>query len=210
MMGIEGNGERAAEGAAVATDRKGAGDSKVRMIKTTAKLLQRQGYHATGLNQIVAESGSPKGSMYFYFPGGKEQLAAEAIALAGRRITGVLQAHAADTALASLDAYLVTVATYLERSDYADGCPIATVALEVGPTSTIVGQACADAFDRSEAEVAAWLERDGAEPGEAARLATIVYAAIEGALLLAKARRSNQPLERLRAALPDLLGQPRP
>lgn len=185
-----------------------ASDSKERMVKTTAKLLQRQGYHATGLNQIMAESGSPKGSMYFHFPGGKEQLAAEAIALAGRRIVSVLRGHERTSAREALDAYLVTLTGFLERSDFEDGCPIATVALEVAPVSEMLGQACTEAFDCCEAEVAAWLERDGYPPAEAARRATLVYAAVEGALLLAKGRRSTEPLERVRAAISDLLGSP--
>jgi len=176
------------------------------MLDTTATLLQRQGYHATGLNQIVAESGSPKGSMYFHFPGGKEQLAAEAIELAGRRIVDALHHHSRESALASLDSYLAWLARWLERTHFEQGCPIATVALEVGPTSALVGQACADAFDRLEGAVVEWLRADGYEEAHARDRAVLIYAAIEGALVLAKGRRSTEPLHRLRAALPQLLG----
>lgn len=54
-------------------------ESKMKILSTASVLFQKQGYHATGLNQIIKESGCPKGSLYYYFPEGKEQLATEAI-----------------------------------------------------------------------------------------------------------------------------------
>ncbi len=175
------------------------------MVSTTAQLLQRQGYHATGLDQIVAESRSPKGSMYFHFPGGKEQLAAEAIAYAGRRLREGLRAHHSGTTLASLDAYLVTAEHYLEGSNFERGCPIATVALEVGTASPAVGQACSEAFDGLQHEIAEWLAADGLPPAEAMDTAMLVTIALEGALVLAKATRSVAPIEALRSHFPRLI-----
>jgi TetR/AcrR family transcriptional repressor of lmrAB and yxaGH operons len=180
------------------------------MLTTTAKLLQRQGFNGTGLNQIVAEAGAPKGSMYFHFARGKEQLAAEAIARSGAYVESALAHHVGASAIESLDAYLVDVAAVLERSGYLDGCPIATVALEVGANSEEIGDACADAFERLIGRVASWIEADGADPVTARDRAMLVYAAIEGALVFAKARRSIEPLTRLRAQLPHLLATPQP
>ena len=122
-------------------------DARRRMVVTTAKLLQRQGYNGTGLNQIVAEAEAPKGSLYFHFPGGKEQLAAEAIAASAAYLDAGLRACERASALASLDLYVEEAAKLLERTDYAEGCPIATVILEVGTSSALIGKACADAVD---------------------------------------------------------------
>ncbi|WP_256860452.1 TetR/AcrR family transcriptional regulator [Bacillus sonorensis] len=60
--------------------------SRDKILRTASRLFRKQGYHATGLAQITAESGAPRGSIYYYFPGGKEKLAAEAIKLTGERI----------------------------------------------------------------------------------------------------------------------------
>ena len=136
-------------------------DARRRMVTTTAKLLQRQGYHGTGINQIVTEAEAPKGSLYFHFPGGKEQLAAEAIAASAAYLDRALLACERPTAAESLDLYVAEAAGMLERSNFHDGCPIATVTLEVGPTSEMIGDACAEAVELMVTRLAGWLERDG-------------------------------------------------
>ena len=47
-----------------------------RIVDASAELFRRQGYNATGVKQIVTEAQAPFGSLYHFFPGGKEQLAA--------------------------------------------------------------------------------------------------------------------------------------
>jgi TetR/AcrR family transcriptional regulator, lmrAB and yxaGH operons repressor len=178
------------------------------MVVTTAKLMQRQGYFATGLNQIVAEAGAPKGSIYFHFPGGKEELAAEAIAASAAYLERGLLACERATALESLELYVTEAAKLLERTSYTEGCPIATVALEAAPTSDALGQACADALEVLLTRIAGWLERDGLAAEESRRRAQLVYSAIEGAFMFAKVLRSVEPLTTLRSQLPQLLGQP--
>jgi TetR/AcrR family transcriptional repressor of lmrAB and yxaGH operons len=180
------------------------------MVRTTAKLLQRQGYHGTGLNQIVAESDSPKGSIYFHFPGGKEQLAGEALDLSGRVVADQLLAHAASTTVATLDAYVRTVGERLERSGFRDGCPIATVALEIAPTSPTLSTACSASFDRLIDLIAELLVADGFDADEAHHRATLLYAVFQGALVLAKGRGSVEPLDEMRRGLPLLVGAPTP
>ncbi len=66
--------------------------TRARIIATTVALMEAQGYHATGLNQILHQSATPKGSLYHHFPGGKEELAAEAVLAAGQAITNDLDA----------------------------------------------------------------------------------------------------------------------
>ncbi len=62
-------------------------DTRSQILITMARLIEKQGYHATGLNEIIRESGTPKGSLYYYFPDGKEQIGAEAILESGKVIS---------------------------------------------------------------------------------------------------------------------------
>src|SRR5882757_240734 len=123
-------------------------DSRARAIETAAELFQRQGYAATGLTQIIEESGSPKGSFYFNFPGGKQQLAEAALALAGGRLAHAIAAlaDASRSPADFLSSVKTALAIGLETSDYQRGCPIALVALETAATSETLRAASATQF----------------------------------------------------------------
>src|SRR5687767_7269765 len=99
-------------------------------------LMRRNGYTGTGLKQIAGESGAPFGSLYHFFPGGKKELTAAALRSAGlayqRLVEGVIDA-AGDLVAGVQDAF-AGAAALLEATDYADACPIETVALEVAST----------------------------------------------------------------------------
>ena len=169
--------------------------ARARLVETTARLLQVQGYHNTGLNQIVAESAAPKGSLYHYFPGGKEQLAVETLGQASDRIRDALERLlATGSAPDALRAYSDVACRRLQRTDFAEGCPVGNTALEASVGSSAVRDACDHAFRDWEAVIAERLARDGIEPSEAARLATFIVATFEGALLVARARRDTEPI----------------
>jgi TetR/AcrR family transcriptional repressor of lmrAB and yxaGH operons len=188
---------------AIEESRAPRGDSRNRMIETTVRLLQRQGYHGTGLNQIVAEARAPKGSMYHHFPGGKEQLAAEAVEADGRAVARLMEA--ATTAQAAAEILIDLLLDQLIGSGFADGCAIATTALELGPASERISDAAATAFADWERVIAERLEAEGGDAGPAAEAATLTVAAIEGATPLSKARRAPEPLQAVRRVLPVLL-----
>src|SRR5258707_6726172 len=110
-------------------------DSRDRLIHTAVDLFRRQGYHATAFSQLVAESGAPRGSIYFLFPGGKEELALAAVALAAREAE-VIVAAASQTAQdgpSFVRSITAIVGDRLEDSDYQAGCAIATMVLELAP-----------------------------------------------------------------------------
>ena len=172
------------------------------ILNTTCQLLESQGYHATGLNQIVAESGSPKGSLYYYFPEGKEGLTAEAVERTAQavkeRIARSLQ-EVEDPGEA-IEHFLLTIAGFAESSGFQAGGPITTVAIET-TGSPRVNQACQHAYTLWQEVIAERLVGSGFEPEQAARLAIVVIAALEGGVILSRTFASVTPLHSVAAEM---------
>jgi TetR/AcrR family transcriptional repressor of lmrAB and yxaGH operons len=180
-------------------------ESRDRFLVTAARLLRERGFAATSIGDVVAASGAPKGSLYFHFPGGKDELAAEAIAASAAETCAAMRAAlAADTLESGLDAVFAYLGSELAASDFRAGCPIGTVAGE-SPLAPRVRQRVAEAFGSWEEVICERLERGGAKRKSAHELAVFVLSAIEGALLLAKAQRSAAPLDVARREVHRLL-----
>jgi TetR/AcrR family transcriptional regulator, lmrAB and yxaGH operons repressor len=176
------------------------------MIRTAARLFRAQGYAATGWRQVVTESEAPWGSQAHHFPGGKEQLGVEALgwAAAGfeRAIRSVFDgAHPADAVLR----WTAAASAELAASGWRDGCPVATVTLETAHSSDALGAACAAALGGWRTALSKALTGHGLAEPAARSLATLVLAGIEGALVLARAERSGEPLETVGRELAALL-----
>ncbi|HXH56644.1 TetR/AcrR family transcriptional regulator [Iamia sp.] len=177
--------------------------SRDQFIDGAARLFRQRGYNGTGLKDITAESGAPWGSLYHHFPGGKSQLGAEAIRHSGdgyRRLIAKVFADADEPTEAVLR-FFSLAAEALEASDFADGCPIATTALDTASTNPDVRDACAGVFQD-------WLDDISArlEPGvDRQGIALMGLAALEGAIILSRSLRSRQPLDDVAAQLRALL-----
>jgi TetR/AcrR family transcriptional repressor of lmrAB and yxaGH operons len=184
-----------------------AADSKGKTLVAAARLFRQQGYHGTALQDILAAAGSPRGSLYFHFPKGKEEIGAAALTIAGEAVRQVI-AQAAETS-ESAEMFLIRVArgmaSDLEKSGFKEGCPIATTALETAAQSDVLGAASRNAFQKWDLEIKRWLFRFGMPAGEAGLTATLVLSQLEGALLLARTYRSLEPMHRAEDALKRLL-----
>jgi TetR/AcrR family transcriptional repressor of lmrAB and yxaGH operons len=180
-----------------------ATDSKGKTLAAAVKLFRQQGFHGTALHDMLAAAGSPRGSLYFHFPGGKEEIGEAALTIAGEAVRqGIARAAEASE---NLEAFLTRVvramAADLEKSDYKEGCPIATTALETSAQSEVLGNATRTAFKKWENEIKRGLERFGMTSENADQVATTVLSQFEGALLLARTYRSLEPLHRAEQAL---------
>ncbi|SDM81739.1 TetR/AcrR family transcriptional regulator [Allokutzneria albata] len=183
------------------------GVTRQRILEAARTLFRRQGYHATGLNQVLDEGAAPKGSLYFHFPGGKEQLAVEAVRLSATELRGavdLLIQTTPDTA-AALRASADLLGGLLEHSGFRDGCPISTVALEAAAGSDAIREACAEGYQSWIDLIAERLRADGADEAAAAELATFAVSAIEGALLLARVQRDTTPLRCVAARIATMI-----
>jgi TetR/AcrR family transcriptional repressor of lmrAB and yxaGH operons len=193
-------------GTGAARGRASGRSSRDAFVATTGRLLRRQGYAATGLNEIVAASGAPKGSLYFHFPGGKQELALAAMERTGEQLRAAIGAVMAGNGgpADSLGTLIDALAAGLEASGYREGGPIATITLEAADIEPIRLTA--------ERVFSSWLGAledgliaGGMDAARAERRALHVLAAIEGALLLARARRDLGPLQAVRTELLELI-----
>jgi len=180
-----------------------APDSKGKTLAAAVKLFRQQGYHGTALHDILAAGGSPRGSLYFHFPKGKEEIGETALTMAGEAVCqGIAKAAEASASTEMFLTYVArAMAADLEKSGYKEGCPIATTALETSAQSEVLGNATRIAFRKWENEIMRGLTRFGMTDEEAGQLATMVLSQLEGALLLARTYRSLEPIQRAEQAL---------
>jgi AcrR family transcriptional regulator len=180
-------------------------DSRNKMIQSAALLFREHGYSGTGFRDVIEHSGAPRGSIYHHFPGGKEQLAADTVAWAAavieRRINRAAQNG---DPIIALGLFVEAWREVLEDSNFRAGCPIVAVAAEADAGSTATSAAAA-AFVRWQDLIARALLDAGVGRTDARRLATLVVAAIEGAILLCRARRDIRPLRDVHRALETTL-----
>ena len=176
--------------------RKGT-QTRDRILEATADLLRRRGYNGTGLKEIVKASEAPFGSIYHFFPGGKEELGAEAIRVAGRTYNALIGAfyENADDIPATTKAFFDGAAEVLRVTDYEDACPIATVALEVASLSEPMRVASGEVFESWITDLCADFEALGMERAKTRDVAVLCLMLIEGAFLLCRTWKDTTPME---------------
>jgi AcrR family transcriptional regulator len=187
-------------------------ETKARIMDATADLFRRQGYTGTGIKQIVSDASAPFASIYHFFPGGKEQLGAEVIRRSGQlylELFIMIAADAPDVAT-GLELFFTGAAEHLEETDYADACPIATVALEVASTSEPLREATADVFNTWIDAATEYFVLDAVPHDTAREVAFVVLSLLEGAFLFCRALKSTEPMRVAGAAAVAALVAARP
>jgi TetR/AcrR family transcriptional repressor of lmrAB and yxaGH operons len=188
------------------TARKGEATS-TKMVETMLKLIQSRGYAGTGLNSVLDDANLPKGSLYFHFPEGKEQLGERAVELATEQFKTLVaeSLSSAPTPGAGLRVVIDVLANLLVDSDFQLGCPISVVTLEMGGRSDRLRNACADAYGSWIAIVADHLGSHGQAESQARALAETAVSAVEGSMIVSRAMRDTQPLMRTAEVIGTLL-----
>jgi AcrR family transcriptional regulator len=171
-------------------------ETRDRLVTATGELFRRQGFNGTSLKQVTAAAGAPIGSLYHFFPGGKDDLAEAVIGSSGRayqELFELIADAAADMASAVTD-FFDAAAVVLEETGYLDACPIGTVALEVASTNDRLRAATDEVFEGWVGAVATRLVAAGVARGEAQDLGTTLVAAVEGGFMLSRAARRPDPM----------------
>jgi len=173
-----------------------SGTTKERILESTAELFRRQGYTGTGMKQIATEASAPFGSVYHFFPGGKEELGAETIRASGRLYTQLFASIAvqAPDVLSAVRDFFNGAGETLRETDYADACPIATVALEVASTNEPLRLATAEVFEEWIDGATEYFAYAGIPRARAREIGLAMLSLLEGAFIFSRAMRTTEPM----------------
>jgi AcrR family transcriptional regulator len=182
-------------------------NAKERILDASSELFRRQGLAGTGIKQILVQAKAPFGSLYHHFPGGKDQLAAKTIKRAGEYYGQLVASKllAEPDLVSGVRAAFVAAGEDLAATDYADACPIETVALEVASTNEPLRLATAEVFDSWLSALALMLADAGIAAAQARALAHVIISALEGAFVLARAARRTDALDACADAMAQLV-----
>ena len=181
-------------------------DTRQRIVEAAASAFMLQGYAGAGMKQITVDSAAPFGSLYHHFPGGKDELAAETLRWSGamylQRVSDVMAEGTGDVADRIEYAFSRAAAT-LEETDYADACPIATVALEVASTHEDLRKVTNEVFESWLASAARAFAGVGIAKRRARELAILFVSSLEGGFLLSRAAKNTEAMHVLGRAVAD-------
>jgi AcrR family transcriptional regulator len=181
-------------------------DSRQRMVAGAADMLRRRGLNATSVRELAKHAHAPLGSTYHYFPGGKYELAAEAVRWADDLTARALAKELRGGPLAGLRAFLRMWRKIVIDSDFHAGCPVLAAAVEDLPDEDgAPREAAASAFRNWTGILAQSLRDHGASDSDAHRIATLIVAAVEGTVAMCRAERSIEPLDSVSVELTALV-----
>lgn len=171
--------------------------NKARLTAAAADLIRRRGLHATSVRELAKHAGAPLGSVYHYYPDGKQQFVSEAIALAGCKIAQQLETCLADGPQAGFRAYFADWRQLLTETDYSAGCPLAAISLDANARHDVPAALLqtAEVFSRLQTQIADSLQAHGAQLEPAQALAMAIISTIEGAILVCRAQRQLTALD---------------
>lgn len=177
------------------------------IIESTAYLLQQRGYVGTGINDIIEHSGAPKGSLYYHFPGGKEQLTIEAVQWTNKNVTAFIRNNLTkyDDAIESIKQFILDSASRFDEDNYFQGVPITALVLETASVSENLRSACQEVFDNWSKEFANKLMSYGYEMEQARELGTTINIMIQGAFVMSLAKKDSKSFIAIAETVPLLL-----
>jgi AcrR family transcriptional regulator len=180
--------------------------TKQRMLDSAVLLLRERGAAGVTVDAVLAHSGAPRGSVYHHFPGGRNELVLGAVRQAGDYISTMVSDSAAEGDVVAMVERLVAFwKRALTRTDYRAGCPVAAMAIDSRDIVPDAGDVVREIFTRWQASLAEALSANGFTVQRAQRLATLIVAAIEGAVILCRAHRDLGPLDDVLVEIAPLL-----
>lgn len=181
------------------------GSTRARMLVSAAEVLRERGAAGLTIDEVLARSGAPRGSVYHHFPGGRNQILAEALQYAGEEITEVIDEAAPKGGLYLVRKFVVFWEELLRESDYAAGCPVVAAAIGSAEQEPQLTTVAGSIFSHWRDALTRAFVTDGFDESQAASLATTCIAALEGAVVLSRSTRSVDPLRDVAAQVEFLV-----
>lgn len=177
------------------------------LIETASKLFRIRGYYGVGLKDILNESGVPKGSLYHYFPNGKEQLAIEAINHTKTMVFQAIQAsfEKFEDPTEAIQAHILQLAEIFSESNNLLGVPIGTIAAETYSTCEPIRLVCQSVFENWQSLFSKKLIESGYSEQQSKELSIVINALIEGGIIYSQTSNSGEPLRIIAKKIPLLL-----
>ncbi|MGV9333602.1 TetR/AcrR family transcriptional regulator [Nocardia sp. NPDC003726] len=167
-----------------------------RMVAGAADMIRRHGLNATSVRELAKHAQAPLGSTYHYFPGGKAQLAAEAVRFADTLTARELAQGLAAGPVTGLRTFADMWRKVLEDNNFQAGCPVLAVSIEAQGDDGGPQRAAAAAFENWTRLFTRSLRDQGASASDAEQTATLIIAAVEGAVAMCRVERGTRPLDR--------------
>jgi TetR/AcrR family transcriptional repressor of lmrAB and yxaGH operons len=176
------------------------------MIAGGLELVRRNGYSATSFRDVWTLTDTPRGSVYFHFPGGKEELGLEVIERHSKAWLTLISraADTVDSADSFLGGLVDGIAVDMRESGFELGCAVQAVAVEMSASSETLRQATAECYQQWTDAVAQRLQGFSVPPERSRALASATVAALTGALTVARSLRSTEPFDHVADLLREL------
>lgn len=184
-------------------------NTREKILTSAAFLFQKNGYHATGLNEIIRESATPKGSLYYYFPNGKEELAEATIKLMGNKIQHDIEEELAKNSdpVQATEEFILDLAQKFNEKDPENCFSIGLLALETVSISESLRKTCTEVYDLWTDTYYQKLVSSGFSSERAQELSLILQLMIEGAITISLIRNDNTMLIAAAEKIPILLNK---
>jgi TetR/AcrR family transcriptional repressor of lmrAB and yxaGH operons len=176
-----------------------------RMLASTVEVLRERGAAGVTIDEVLARSKAPRGSVYHHFPGGRSQILIEALQYAGDSMTSAIDNAASEGPMVLLHQFVELWEEVLQESDFAAGCPVVAAAISTADEDPRLPADAAEIFARWRAALTRSFQADGFDADAAAALAITTIAAIEGAVVLCRSLRSAEPLREVTDQLEFLI-----
>jgi AcrR family transcriptional regulator len=170
------------------------GSTRSRMLFTAAEVLREKGAAGVTIDEVLARSGAPRGSVYHHFPGGRSQLLTEALQFAGDRITALIDDAAAQGCIPLVRQFVAFWEHTLAESEFSAGCPVVAAAIGSDDDDPALASIAGGIFGRWREALTRAFVADGFDEADAGSLAVTCIASLEGAVVLCRSTRSSGPL----------------